>query len=251
MEMFSPRPLSGQEFLAVWETGAAQHPLDRGLTILSAGYPQVTWQALADLSIGQRDGLLLDLYACTFGARLPAQAACPACQHALAFDLDTSMLRLDTGAANAGPFQDQAPGGLILEYRLPTSRDLASLVAAQPANGSRYLAQRCILQVSQPGAAQVLEADELPDNLLETFSAGIAAHDPQADLDIALTCPECGHTWQLAFDILDFFWTEIRAQALRLGQEVHRLALAYGWSERDILQMSAARRRMYLELVGN
>jgi hypothetical protein len=31
---------------------------------------------------------------------------------------------------------------------------------------------------------------------------------------------------------------------------VHVIASAYGWSERDILAMSAARRRLYLDVIG-
>jgi hypothetical protein len=36
----------------------------------------------------------------------------------------------------------------------------------------------------------------------------------------------------------------------RLLREVHTLALAYGWREADILNMSARRRRFYLEMAG-
>jgi hypothetical protein len=47
-----------------------------------------------------------------------------------------------------------------------------------------------------------------------------------------------------------FFWSEISAEARRLLLEVHNLASAYGWSESDILSMSALRRRYYLEMIG-
>jgi len=35
----------------------------------------------------------------------------------------------------------------------------------------------------------------------------------------------------------------------RLLVEVHALASAYGWSEQEILSLSDARRRLYLEMV--
>jgi hypothetical protein len=73
--------------------------------------------------------------------------------------------------------------------------------------------------------------------------------DPQADVEIARTCSACGHQWQTSFDIVSFFWTEICAQAKRLLREVDILARVYGWREADILSMSAARRRAYLEMV--
>jgi hypothetical protein len=34
-------------------------------------------------------------------------------------------------------------------------------------------------------------------------------------------------------------------------RDVHQLASAYGWSEHDILTMSAGRRQLYLELVAS
>ncbi|HUD55174.1 MAG TPA: hypothetical protein VMR02_08095 [Terracidiphilus sp.] len=43
--------------------------------------------------------------------------------------------------------------------------------------------------------------------------------------------------------------TQIEARARRLLYEVHTLAAAYGWSEREILSLSAPRRALYLEMV--
>jgi hypothetical protein len=52
------------------------------------------------------------------------------------------------------------------------------------------------------------------------------------------------------FDMPAYFWSEIQMGARRLLQEVHALASAYGWRESEILMLSAARRRAYLEMVG-
>ena len=77
-----------------------------------------------------------------------------------------------------------------------------------------------------------------------------AAGDPQADLEVNLTCPACGHRWAALVDVAAFLWTELKAQARRLLREVHTLALAYGWRESDILAMSSRRRQAYLDMVG-
>jgi hypothetical protein len=79
----------------------------------------------------------------------------------------------------------------------------------------------------------------------------MAQADPQAEVQLALTCPACQHEWLATFDILSFFWIEINAWALRLLQEVHRLASAYGWRETDILGLSSWRRQFYLEMIGS
>ena len=69
-------------------------------------------------------------------------------------------------------------------------------------------------------------------------------------MNLALDCPACGAHWQSVFDIVTFLWGEIEDWAQRLLYDVHLLASAYGWSERDIVAMTPRRRRMYLEMVG-
>ena len=76
----------------------------------------------------------------------------------------------------------------------------------------------------------------------------LAAGDPQAEVLLSLRCPACEHEWSTPFDILAYLWDEIDDWARRLLSEVHTLASAYGWSERDVLGMSARRRRLYLEM---
>ena len=67
---------------------------------------------------------------------------------------------------------------------------------------------------------------------------------------LALRCDACGHEWVSPFDIGAFLLREVEAWAEGLLREVHALARAYGWSERAILDLSARRRRAYLDLVG-
>jgi hypothetical protein len=43
-------------------------------------------------------------------------------------------------------------------------------------------------------------------------------------------------------------WAQIDARARRLIAEVHTLAREYGWSEREVLDLSEVRRALYLEL---
>jgi hypothetical protein len=64
-----------------------------------------------------------------------------------------------------------------------------------------------------------------------------------------VTCPACGQRWTEVLDIASFFWRELNSFAKRLICEVDILARAYGWPEREILNLSPARRAMYLELV--
>ena len=71
--------------------------------------------------------------------------------------------------------------------------------------------------------------------ILEQVMAGMTAADPGADTVPALACPGCGHCWIAAFDIGAYFWSGLEAWAERTLIEIHALASAYGWGERDIL----------------
>ena len=64
------------------------------------------------------------------------------------------------------------------------------------------------------------------------------------------TCPACGHDASITFDVVSYLWNEIDEWAKRVLVEVHVLAAAYGWSERDVLALSPRRRRLYLEMQG-
>jgi hypothetical protein len=51
--------------------------------------------------------------------------------------------------------------------------------------------------------------------------------------------------------VVNFLWSEIDGFCRRSLHQVHRLALAYGWTEAQILSLSPTRRGYYLGLVQN
>jgi hypothetical protein len=89
----------------------------------------------------------------------------------------------------------------------------------------------------------------LPAQVAAAIADCMGQADPQTDVQLDLTCPACGHDWRAPFDIVSYLWSEINAWAGRLLGEVHTLAFTYGWDEADILAMSSARRRRYLEMI--
>ena len=80
--------------------------------------------------------------------------------------------------------------------------------------------------------------------------SALSAADPLADVQLAVTCGECGRHWDTTFDIASFLWTEICAAVERLLGDVHVLARAYGWSEAEVLAVGPRRRQYYLQAVG-
>jgi hypothetical protein len=125
---------------------------------------------------------------------------------------------------------------------MPNSLDLRAASDCSDVTEARMLLlNRCLLDN---------RAEGLPEPLLTELADRLSRKDPFADVTLALQCVACGHSWRVIFDIATFLWNEIDALARRLMLEVLALARAFGWSESDILAMSAVRRQFYLEMAG-
>jgi hypothetical protein len=126
-------------------------------------------------------------------------------------------------------------------FRLPNTGDLISIAGeAEPRAAGQHLAERCRI-----GTGGSVEWDE---SALESLGERLAQADPLAEIQIHLRCPQCGAEQNEVFDVVTFMWAQIDARARRLIAEVHTLAREYGWSEREVLDLSEVRRALYLEL---
>ncbi len=269
------RALSATELLGVRERGFSQPPVQQALTLLAAACPESPPAALADLTVGQRDARLLELRELTFGPEVSALAACPACREHMELNLNLGELltaarqrfgvRQSSGAlvsprdeTEPGPeakapagWRSPEPGGGTgaamelnvdgheVRFRLPNSSDLMAIANGGDFDARRsQLLDRCLLSGH----------DHLPAKALAGVVEHMAHADPLADIQLSLSCSACGHAWGAPFDIASFFWRELDAWARGILREVHTLAVAYGWREADILALSPARRRCYLEM---
>lgn len=243
------RALSASELLDLWEEGSAQPLLQTAIMLLSAACPEMQAGELARLSAGQRDALLLALRQTTFGTRIAAIASCPDCSKQLELSFSVEDLRLSDCSAEPPEPASLAFGDYELCFRLPNSTDLLAIGERHDARAARdSLIAQCVLSARKHN--EEVPVSELPESVLEQVEEQMSKLDPQANVELALDCPECRRSWNASFDILGFFWSELSAWARRLFAEVHALASAYGWSEADILEMSAVRRGIYLGMVG-
>ncbi|NDJ78502.1 MAG: phage baseplate protein [Chloroflexi bacterium] len=240
------RALSATQMLRMWELGYARSPNWRALVILATAFPEVGFDALAGLSIGQRDAHLLALRNMTFGQRIDCMGTCPACAEAIEMAFETTDIWVHP--EHGPPDEPLAVSyeGYEVVFHLPTSRDLLALTGAE---GAQALMARCIVAVTYDD--QDVAVAELPEEVIVIIGENMQAADPQASIWLQLTCPACGHDWSAPFDIVTFFWHEIETQARRLLRQVHLLASAYGWSEAGILRLSPLRRQLYLDMIGS
>jgi hypothetical protein len=250
MPLASCPVLGGDALLSTWESAAAQHPLDRALTILQAAYGGPSRDELARLPIGERDSLLFAFHAVHFGPQVEGQAHCPQCAGHVEVGLDLRALPL--GEAAAPRVVRVEAEGYTVECRLPDSYDVAAvlraLLAGRSSDPRRLLFERILVAVERDG--QPVDGESLPEVVHLAVADALDAAQPLADAQMLLTCPTCGHVWSLVLDIVDFVWARLEALALRLLGEVDALARAYGWRETDILALSPARRHAYLGMVA-
>jgi hypothetical protein len=232
--------------LDAWDYGLTLAPGLRPLALLAAARPADVLSGLARLPVGRRDAALFSLREALFGAALSAVADCPACAQRVELSLRTSDLRVpEPGAAEALALQW---GDYELHFALPNTLDLHWLSANGPSAGDagRALLGRCLLSAAHAGAA--VDVDDLPDEAVAAVAAAMAEADPQADVQLQLTCPACGHGWAAPFDIGAYLWAEVDVWARRTLLDVHTLASAYGWRQADVLALSPARREIYIGL---
>jgi hypothetical protein len=244
--------LTASQLLAVWEQGTSRTPVQQALLLLAAALPGTSPAELAELSIGQRDKYLLALREQLFGSQLTSVVACPVCSEKLEFTCYAADLQAQASAEPGEPLVLHH-GTYEVHFRLPNSLDLTAVaVQADPSDDElvairNQLLARCLITATHDNSA--INVDQLPEIIVSNVIAHMAEADPQADVQLALSCAACSHQWQATFDITLFLWAEIDAWAVRTLHEVHHLAIAYGWSESDILSTSAWRRQYYLNLV--
>jgi hypothetical protein len=197
------------------------------------------------LSVGERDRRLLQLREWVFGSELGSVVNCESCGERLEWTVATGSLPRAPAALAEGAFTRD---DYEVAFRLPNTFDLEAVAQSADVDAGRaVLLQRCVTSATKSGVE--VGAGELPEAVTEALAMQMAEADPNADVQMNLMCPACGHRWQALFDIESFFWTELQSWAQRILSEVHLLACAYGWREKDILELSAFRRQFYLGLI--
>jgi hypothetical protein len=237
------RVLSQADCLALWESGQALHPLDRGLLAVHAAFPETRGEDVADWPLGRRNGALAQLRSVSFGSAIRGWTACEDCGDKLEFELDGNTLAERYSPASDGSVRVD---GKV--FRLPTSRDLAFISGEHdPRHAAMRLMERCMLSGAEEGLTDPTANPEWIERDLDAVGESMAEADPLAEIMLHFDCPACGGSFDQSLDLVAFLWSEVEGRARHLMLDVHTLASAYGWSEAEILSLSPARRAFYVE----
>ena len=210
--------LTDRALLEAWSVSRERSADDRADALLATA----TGEEARDWPLARRHAQLAELHRSRWGDIVEAVATCPECA-------DELEVAFDLGAVEPA---DDPPANL----RLPTHGDIAAAAATD--DPARAIVERCA------------RSSSLTDEDVVRWLAEIERADPFGAVELDLVCPACETRWTEPLAIADFVAAEAQGDARSIAAEVHELALAYGWTEPEILTLPAERRRVYLELVG-
>jgi hypothetical protein len=230
--------LSGERILTAWERGLASQEPWRALNLLAVAMPETEITELAALPLAERNAALLRLHSMTFGRKLEGFAVCAKCGQQLEFAMDADDIARTLRAPEPETWVE---GEQEMGMRPADSSDLAASMEAASEEDARGLLLARTLGIEDVDLVRSERTDWI--NRFDRLNAS-------AEIRCVLPCAHCGARTALDFDAADFVWREIQVAARRLMAEIHRLASAYGWSEKAVVRMSAARRAAYLEMLN-
>lgn len=240
--LFQLRELNGFDEQAVCslDTMTAISLLER-LLVRRPGSPNEQLKAI-QLTASERDSLLAEVYQRTFGTRIESTTRCTVCEELfdLMFDLGDLLAAYravpssETEARREPDGTYRLPGGL--QFRLPTGEDEMAVVGLPAEQAELNLLHRCIIE-----AERGIDLDAVQRAMEEVA--------PVLNLDLDAQCPECGGKQQVHFDVQFYLLRALEQQSKQFAREVHRLAVAYGWSLNEILSLSRTQRRTFVEFV--
>jgi len=258
------RPLAGADEAFLLEAGNGLSRAETVSLLLSrcvrriGGIEAARIDDIRDLTVGDREALLLHLRRLSFGERISSVTRCPApdCDEPMDLELEVRDLLLEPKEPSAAPVGESrldiaGDATWTVSYRAVTGADqeaIARRTRSGIEDAVQVLLDRCVLGITDitgapipTGNAMGLLRNRLPQLLSD--------HDPQAEIRLSLRCPVCEHAFESIFDTASYLIAELSARGRTIFEEVHLIARRYHWSEEEILSLGVGRRRRYLALI--
>jgi hypothetical protein len=224
----------------------ASHLLSRLITKIG-DCERPTPDEVLNLSVGDRERLLLAVSARLLGYELQLVATCPHCLEKSEITARVAdLIQLPTPATDEIDL-DAKDGCWRARIRPPTGADLQRAARGAPA-AARALLTDCLVELVDP-AGRPAAATDLPAECENRVASALADLDRMAECSVEIACPTC----QAPIEALIDGYTLLRA-ALggddKLYRDILRMTRAYRWSESEILALPIIRRRRYLAAAG-
>ncbi|MFT6557695.1 hypothetical protein [Sneathiella sp.] len=231
------------------EAGEGRSDLDRAQLLLAWGYPEYSWSELANLPLGERDRLLLELRRTFFGPDLTLSTTCTNCQAKNEFAVAIPEI-VSAQIQRTKTEMSLTMGNWALHVRPLSALDLSEVPDSMAEEDVRhYMATKCLVLVhnDQGENQEIMALSQRHPDWIDQLSDFLALEDPLYAVAFKLTCPDCGSVWQAFLEITQILWQEMTVEHDLMLKEIHLLAQHYGWCETDIIALSSVRRRAYAQ----
>jgi hypothetical protein len=190
-------------------------------------------ELMEELTLNDRHALVHSLLLARGGAEISAAAVCTSCSRKLVLALDLRAIELpripDSGAIVLT--RPGRKGPVRRELRIPVAKELAQ------ARDEATILGLCLGCTPREAKRWMRPAENALSRL-----------DPLSHLEILGQCIDCHAKVRAELDPAAHWLSILRAGSANLVQDIHRLALRYHWTEREILGLPEVRRQAYLDL---
>ena len=212
-----------------------------------------------DLTVGDREVLVLHISRLSFGDRVDLVVQCPKPDCASMLDVDFRLTDVPVHERPVLPAYElhdvpaalqRHPDSSPIRFRQPTGADLERLPErSADADPAVALVRSCLLdhgELTDPGAE---DSGEWWNELVSAVGVAMEVCAPGVDHDIETTCPACGEEFTVDFDPVRGFLGEVVRRRSEYDSDIHLLAFHYHWSPADILALPRTRRREFVRLL--
>ena len=202
---------------------------------------------LAGMYPVDRDFLLVQLSRLMFGDVIYQTVVCPetSCAKRVDLALDLRSLAADSVEVSATRCF-VLPDGRQGVLRLATAGDQAELYGVAESELEACFLARCMVPTD---GCEANDWRSIPEGYRARIVEESVRAAPTLDVDLDLVCVECGHDFSYVYEPLASLLSELRQGRAGLRRDVHCIASHYHWSEREILNLTRAERRAYIELI--
>ena len=128
--------------------------------------------------------------------------------------------------------------GLFGYRHPPTGEDELAVIGMDAPKAQQEMLNRCLLA----GDKKVAQKN-LPE-ILEEIA-------PIMNTELDANCPECGKRQPLHFDMHEYLLSALLQEQHQLINEIHQLAIAYGWGLKDILELPRRIRKAHIKCLAD
>ncbi len=244
---FAWRPIDGGVEMALAEaarSGATPEAVSRALagTLATLGGEPVTRDLVDTLSVPDRRYLMIELARALGLSYVWSTHVCQACGAPFDYALDLAALPVEP-AGDGYPTATVMTERGLLRLRVPSGADQIRIApSASDAAAARQLTSLCLVHEGDDGDEAL---SDLSDDDIAAVDAALEEIAPKIPWAINARCAECEAA--NVIPIATAGWLTRMADGPT--GDVHEIAFAYGWSERDILALPREERLRYLALI--